>query len=458
MRLLIILVTLLTVSAPSFSATINVPTDYKTIQLAIDAASNGDTVLVAPGAYAENIDFKGKAIKVASSGGRDLTTILGKPSGDVVTFESGEDNNSILTGFKIMNGFGVRCYKSSPTIINNEITTCLLYGVSCYSFASPYIVNNSIHHNWQGITCSSNCEPVIFENKIYKNDAAPGPDQGGTKGGGIYSDQSCSSLIINNLIYENSVHGGSTLIGKWYPGLGGGVYTAGNDIVCNNTIYGNSANLKDGEGGGIYGESISLIKNTIIWNNKAPIGSEIGGNPNVAYSDVQGGWPGTGNISGNPSFIHELQGDFHLSYNSPCRDSGNSTLVYLPPYDFEGDPRITYNSVDIGADEFSTHLYFTGNPTAGGDIEIRIVDTPMTPVILWVGAGVLDPPAHLKKYGYWFLKPPMIVELHLGMVPTPSGVITILQSLHPSFPDWDIPLQALSGKTLTNLCVIPVKE
>ena len=51
------------------AATINVPAGQPTIQAAINAASNGDTVLVAPGTYRENINFMGKAITVTSSGG-----------------------------------------------------------------------------------------------------------------------------------------------------------------------------------------------------------------------------------------------------------------------------------------------------------------------------------------------------------------------------------------------------
>jgi hypothetical protein len=49
--------------------TIHVPADQPTIQKAINVAANGDTVLVAPGTYVENIDFSGKVITVVSSNG-----------------------------------------------------------------------------------------------------------------------------------------------------------------------------------------------------------------------------------------------------------------------------------------------------------------------------------------------------------------------------------------------------
>ena len=88
------------------AATINVPAGQPTIQAAINAASNGDTVLVAPGTYRENINFMGKAITVTSSGGPSVTTIDGGAAGSVVTFSSNEGTNSVLSGSTITNGLG----------------------------------------------------------------------------------------------------------------------------------------------------------------------------------------------------------------------------------------------------------------------------------------------------------------------------------------------------------------
>ncbi len=83
------------------AAIINVPANQPTIQAAINAAANGDTILVAPGTYYENINFNGKAITVTSSGGAAVTTINGGYKGGMATviFNSNETSASVLSRF-----------------------------------------------------------------------------------------------------------------------------------------------------------------------------------------------------------------------------------------------------------------------------------------------------------------------------------------------------------------------
>ena len=119
-------------SAAAASGVIRIPQDEATIQLGIDAAADGETVLVAAGTYRENIDFHGKNIVLASKAGAAKTVIDGGQVASVVVFRSGETRRAVLDGFTITNGIarewkypfgaGVSIRDSSPRIANCVIT------------------------------------------------------------------------------------------------------------------------------------------------------------------------------------------------------------------------------------------------------------------------------------------------------------------------------------------------
>ena len=122
------------VASMSASATIiNVPEDYETIQEGIDASSDGDTVLVQPGTYVENINFNGHNIVLGSmflmTGDTSYIsqTIIDGNSVTAVIFVSGEDSTTALKAFTVQNGFsieeggGIICRNSSPLIAYNTI-------------------------------------------------------------------------------------------------------------------------------------------------------------------------------------------------------------------------------------------------------------------------------------------------------------------------------------------------
>ena len=287
---------------------------YTSIQAAIDDASDGYTVLVHDGTYLEKINFKGKAITVVSENGAENTIIDGNADGSVISFTQGEGADSVLDGFTLRNGSetsggGIRCYNSSPTILN----------------------------------CT-----VVENTATY------------LQGGGIYC-YNASPTITNCIIARNRTENTGALCG----GGGIGCYNSSSPVLTNCTIYGNTTVA---QGGAIICTfSSATIVNSILWGNSADgsldqIYLYSGGSIDISYSNVQqesGAYPGVGNINANPVFENPASNNFHLLPGSPCIDTGSNTAFGLPPRDFEGDIRILDGdddgtpTVDMGVDEFT---------------------------------------------------------------------------------------------------------
>lgn len=175
---------------PVYATIINIPDDYPTIQEGIDASTDGDTVLVQPGTYVENINFNGHNIVVASffliDGNPENisnTIIDGDSSGSVVTTIS-NDSTAIITGFTLQNGYrikgaGIYCEFSNLMIVHNIIKWN----------------GSNVSGNWGGGIYCIESDPTIRSNLIIGNSAC--------WGGGIGLDNS-NPIISNNNITENS--------------------------------------------------------------------------------------------------------------------------------------------------------------------------------------------------------------------------------------------------------------
>jgi hypothetical protein len=163
-------------------------------------------------------------------------------------------------------------------------------------------------------------------------------------------------------------------------------------------------------------------------------------------------------IDADPMFVDAVNGDYHLTFNSPCRGSGDNSAV-TELYDFEGDPRIFQGTVDIGADEFYPHLYVTGDEMPGGYIQGKLVGLPgTTPVGLFLGSGVIEPPVP-TAWGMAYLQPPIFL---IPLMPIPATGVLVLPAMIPASPPapYDLPMQALIGlnpDSLTNLFVLEVR-
>jgi hypothetical protein len=358
---------------------INIPTDQPTIQTGIYAATDGDTVLVQPGTYAENINFAGNLITVGSlflttqdTTFISQTVIDGNQNGSVVTFVNGENSTAVFCGFKITNGFGssssggggILCSFSSPTLKNLIICNSNaqagggIFFVDCLNASLLNVQinnNNSAGFMGSGIFCNRsnlNLENVTFESNF----------------GGDVIWSSLSSLIMKNCLIINNVDYGYHGIALWtYSSL----------IMTNVTIANNSGTPTDG---GIFCalDAFVSIVNCIMWGHSPEIEFCLEWDPNnlsVAYSNIMGGESGIvtnnngtvnwleGNIDENPLFIGYGDYSYTLLDDSPCVNNGIQDTIglNLPALDLAGNPRIFGSRIDMGAYENQNVFVDTDN-------------------------------------------------------------------------------------------------
>ena len=110
----------------------------------------------------------------------------------------------------------------------------------------------------------------------------------------------------------------------------------------------------EGEGGGS-----ATVVNSILWGHSiGALDMDALSTVTVSYSDVEGGWPGEGNINADPLFRSPQGGIYRLLEESPCVDTG--TPVGAPDVDVRGVYRPHGAGYERGAHEFfeffSCHL------------------------------------------------------------------------------------------------------
>ncbi|MBL0061646.1 MAG: hypothetical protein IPP40_09245 [bacterium] len=241
----IVLILLALTASVTHAAIRRVPQDYATIQAAILATQDHDTVLVAEGTYVENFDFRGHNIVVGSEfvvdGNIDHipNTILdgsqpaNSDTGSVVRIISGEDSTTALIGFSITGGTGTKFRDQSDNL--------------WYVEGGGVIIENS--------------DPLIAFNVIVNNSATRQPAGTQSAGGGGIRYGYCSPKIHNNVILQNS--------GKY----GGGIVSFFADGDIRNNVIANNDGGQAYGGGGLWiggaGHSTTLINNTIGGNERA---------------------------------------------------------------------------------------------------------------------------------------------------------------------------------------------
>jgi parallel beta-helix repeat protein len=342
-------------AGPAFSAQRLVPLVYDDIQAAIDAAGDGDTVLIAPGKYTgpgnRNIDLKGKRITVRSTNPAnpqivDATVIDCQGLAPAFMLRTGEGPDSVIAGLTITNGrstigAGIYCLIGvNPVIQDCVITNCSAFlgggAIACGGDSGPAIVN-----------CTMTNNSALMGGALYSNAGRP--------------------AVFNSLIVGNTA------------GTGGAFYcTSSSCRITNCTLSGNSS--------GIYssGQADVTVMNSILWSNTP--GPELfvskSGNISVmtvSYCDVQGGrqavvvedgcilsWAFV-NQNIDPAFAAGPFGDYYLQPSSPCVNAGSQTAVSLGLDSFttsvEGTP-------DVGAVDLAYHRHLP-NVTIDATVDVR---------------------------------------------------------------------------------------
>lgn len=290
------------------ATTIHVPADQPTIQAGLNAAAEGDTVLVAAGTYTgngnKNISFGGVNRVLMAAEGPAATVIDCEGSGgDQVrgfSFVGGETEDSVVEGFGITGGWGtqygggVYCVNSSPTLKRCAIDGNMADfggGLLCEN-ASPTLTNCTVTNNTTdeadggGVYCFSSSGPTLTNCTIEGNVAGA---SGTADGGGIMCWGSSPTLTNCSILNNSARQGGGIWCDDSAPALtnctiadntvgidgGGGVYS--DDSTPTLTDCRIEYNATTGDGGGLYcrGHSVELTGCEITNNTSGEEGAGI---------------------------------------------------------------------------------------------------------------------------------------------------------------------------------------
>lgn len=379
---------------------------YNYLQDALSAASSGDEIWLAQGTYqpdqgaaviagdraatfqlANGVTLRGgyAGSGAADPNARDLDKYRSILSGDLngndgpdladnndnsyhVVTGSGTDATAVLDGFVITGGNadgifpgghyaggGMYNANGSPSVKNCAFSrNSASRGGGMGNLAShPMVTNCTFDDNWaeygSGMYNGDSSSPAVI-NCTFASNAA-------LYGGGICNRNTSSPALTNCIFGGNSAQCGGAI---WN-------YIGCAPTLVNCTLSGNTAS----SGGAIWSfYGAPTMANCILWDNepdevfywyKAPV---------ITYSNVQGGWPGAGNIAVDPLFVNAAHGDYRLLPGSPCIDAGDNAAVPPDiadldtdgdpnepiPYDIKGGPRILGYIVDMGAHEGETPI------------------------------------------------------------------------------------------------------
>jgi len=367
---------------------------YPTIQAAIDAAVNGDDVVVAPGTYLENISLRGKAITVRSQSGPMESTIDGSSIQDsVVVCTSGETLETVLQGFTITGGRGYWLSAFGPgggIYIESSGLTIL----DCVFVRNSAGIGGAIAVDF---TFSSPPPSLVVRHCVFEDNVSVfGAGAIDTRGTGAVIEDSL--FLRNRSTFRNvdaPIYGGAISVGgvtvvrdcrfSRNEAYSGGALAAWGEFTGLNLLFdGNGADhvgraaILDGSAtfrNCTFFDNVATIPGTVACRDDTGVDCQLtvvnsilrnGGNEiragesaavSVTFSAIEGGYAGEGNIDANPQFTAGPDGCFYLSQvaagqtqNSPYVDAGSTDagLFELDTKTTRSDQVTDAGRVDIG--------------------------------------------------------------------------------------------------------------
>lgn len=352
------------------ASTIRVPSEYGTIQAAIDISVNGDTILVAPGTYTGtgNRELRGGgdnwwAVIISESGAEntiiDCEGSLADPYRALYFDNYNASSNVIIDGFTFRNGYKPSAYSGimdfyniSPTIRNCVFENNIGSAVFTYT-GSPTITDCTFRDNFDDAGAGLYAyysSPIVTYCLFYANTASA-YGGGAYLGAGSHSDFKHCTFVYNSAKY----------------GAGININAGGGSVILNNCLITNSSG-----GGAVYYESAEGL--TIGCCN--------------IYGNNGGDWTGViesdlginNNISTNPYYCADASGNFYLTANSPCAQ-GETCTGHIGRYNI-GCSAITLSVVPSG-------FYFQKSP--------GVVPSPQSLSIDNLGGSILNWSAHTNE-------------------------------------------------------------
>ena len=297
--------------AANAATTINVPADQPTIQAALDAAASGDTVVVAPGTYAENLDFGGKDVALVTSGGAAATTLDANGDTGVQLGPGGSISGFTITGAAEYFGAAIEVHGAGSVISGNVFDGNAQlaggYGAAIGgNNASPVVERNL----FRGNTCDSQFLSGVV---AFVNGSSPRIQSN------VFVDNPCRAINL-------------TLPGGPAP------------VVVNNTIVRNAVGIRvDGR----VTTAAHTYRNNVLVDNQVGLQVDFGAAPpwdhnlvfgnGADYVGVASQTGVNGNLSASPLFVAAAAGDFRLQTGSPAIDAGSNAAI--PAVDFAGGAR-----------------------------------------------------------------------------------------------------------------------